>query len=150
MERVQGPEHSVAPAEAAVPSLAPTGSEGPRLPEAVARARELPGSAGAGALQEVERLLRALQPSAPDGELLLSLLEARSFDGLAGDDGTPTRVLAIEALLRLGYPWSIQVQPEDLAWYRAQQQRRGKTRLMILLGILAVELVGAGYLWLFT
>lgn len=149
MERVQAPDSAVVAPEAPLPSLATELPAEVSLAELASRARELPGSAGAEAVEALAARLSALQPTPADGELLLSLLEAGSFHGLAGDDGTPTRALAVEALLRLGYPWSIQIHPEELAWYRDHQRRQGGTRLMILLGILAVELLGAGYYWLF-
>jgi hypothetical protein len=138
---------AVVDAGSAVPSLATELPAEVSLAQLAAQARELPGSAGAEAVVALAARLAALQPTAADGELLLSLLEAGSFHGLAGDDGTPTRALAVEALLRLGYPWSVQIHPEELAWYRDHQRRRGNQRLMILLGILAVELVGAGLYW---
>ncbi len=149
MEQLQAPR-AVDADDAAVPSLPSVEIHPGLLPDLAARAREQPGEEGAEAQRFVEKLLGALQPAPRDGELLLGMLEAGSFSGLTGEDGTPTRALAIEALLRLGYPWSIQVHPDDLAWYRAHQQGRSRLRVMILLGILAAELVAAGALWLFT
>lgn len=141
MERVR-PE-GVTTAPEVVPSLAavdqPQGA--PQL-DAFARDARLPGSEGRAALSALHAALASLAPAEASGRALLALLDQGAFHQLVGDDGTPTRVLAVEALLRLGYPWALEVHPDELAWYRATVEARRRTRrLMILLGILGLELL---------
>lgn len=148
MEQLQRQAGSAeAPADV-VPSLPSVEVNAGLLPDLVQRARTETGVDGAEAQRLVEQLLATLRPGPENARVLLELLEARAFTGLSGEDGTPTLALAVEALLRQGYPWSLHVDPDDLTWFRQWQHRAAKRRrLLILLGILAAELVLAGALW---
>lgn len=150
MERVQ-PAVSPASGEAVVPSLAPVALPGdaPSL-EALARtARELPGSEGRAALQALHARLAGLAPTEENGRALVALLDRGELVGLVADDGALTRQLAVEALLGLGYPWALQIHPDELAWYRGSVSERARNRrLLILLGILGLELAALAALYL--
>lgn len=150
MERVQSAQ-SPASQEAAVPSLAAVEPlEGAPSLEALARtARELPGSEGRAALQALHARLAALAPTEENGRALVQLLDRGQLQGLVADDGRLTRPLAVEALLGLGYPWALQIHPDELAWYRASISERARNRrLLILLSILGLELVALAALYL--
>lgn len=129
-----------------MPSLAPfpqpTQVDLGRGLEALARtARAEPGQAGWEALHALQVLLGELAPTEENGKVLLRLLDEGAFHELRGDDGTPTRELAVAALLRLGYPWALQIHPDELAWYRALERRKKRDRILILLGIGAAAAV---------
>ena len=122
----------------------------PPLEQLALTARTMPGEEGREAHRKLHLALASLQPLEANGELLLRLLDEHAFDELRADDGTSTRELAIEALLRLGYPWALKVHPDELAWLRASQLAATRLKYMIVLGILAVGGVAAGFLaWYF-
>lgn len=52
---------------------------------------------------------------------LLSLLSSGQLAGLTGRGGTSARAVAVERLLQLGYPYALEVAPEDLAHWRAER-----------------------------
>lgn len=107
----------------------------------VARARA-PGADGRTAHAALRAALSTLAPSDAHGRALSKLLDDGAFNDLIADDGSLTRELAVEALLRLGYPWALQVHPDELAWYRSSVSQRARNRrVSILLGILAAELL---------
>lgn len=151
MERVQS---AVSPAsqEAVVPSLAPVDqldAGGPSLDTLARTARELPGAEGRAALASLHARLEALAPTEENGRALVQLLDRGDLTGLVADDGRLTRQLAVEALLGLGYPWALQIHPDELAWYRSSVSERARNRrLLILLGILGFELLAAAALYL--
>jgi hypothetical protein len=58
-------------------------------------------------------------------EVLHELLEGGRLEGLAESLGRPCRAAAVEALLGLGFPYALEVRPEDLAYLRSQQRRGG-------------------------
>jgi hypothetical protein len=148
MEQLQAPPVSGDARADVVPSLPSVEVNAALLPDLVQRARAEPGVDGVEAQRLVDQLLTTLLPGPEHAEVLLELLEKSAFTGLVGEDGTPTRARAIAALLRQGYPWSIQVHPDDLTWYRDwQQESSRRRRLMILLGILGAELLALGALW---
>ena len=93
----------------------------------------------------LEHLTAADSPD--DARTLIEGLEQHRFDGLTDGQGRPLRQLAIEALLRLGYPWALQVNPADLDWYRSQAREKKPPRRLLLLTLLAVlaALAGAGW-----
>lgn len=137
-------------AEEVVPSLAPMDQPvaSIELEALVARARE-PGADGRAAHAALHAALSTLAPSEAHGRALLKLLDDGAFNDLVADDGSLTRELAVEALLRLGYPWALRVHPDELAWYRASVfDRKRNRRLLILLSILGAELLALAALYL--
>ena len=85
-------------------------------------------------------------PSGRDATVLVQALDQGRLTGLADEQGRPLRALAIEALLRLGYPWALRITPSDLTWYRAQAptRRSGRERLAAL-AVLLVALAGVAW-----
>lgn len=134
-----------------VPSLANVepSSLVPPLEELAATARNMPGEEGRTAHRALHLALETLQPMDANGAQLLRLLDEHAFDELRADDGTSTRQLAVEALLRQGYPWALRVHPDELAWLRAHQFAAKRARYFILLGVLAIGAIGAAlfYAW---
>lgn len=141
MERVQSPISSVG-SEQVVPSLAPfdalSSVETPQLEQLALVGRTTPGKEGRDAITSLHAALSTLTPTEQNGELLLRLLDDGAFNDLRGDDGSSTRELAIESLLRLGYPWALRIHPDELAWYRRSQVASRQLKIMILLGVLAI------------
>jgi hypothetical protein len=52
---------------------------------------------------------------------LQSLLSSGALATLRASDGTSARAIAVERLLALGYPYALEVSPEDLAHWRAER-----------------------------
>jgi hypothetical protein len=150
MERVQAPEQAVPGEE--VPSLAPS------LPSASAvvpldklellaiTARTAPGQEGRDATTALHATLAAFPNTPEHAALLLRLLDEGAFNDVRADDGTPTREVAVEALLNLGYPWALQIQPEELAWYRNVEVVRRRNKWLLLLGVVALGAIAETFL----
>ena len=144
MERVQGQQEQSA--QAVVPSLAPF-SQVPEEPAAqnlelfALTARSTPGQEGRDALLALQQALETLTPTEENGKLLVRLLDEGAFNELRADDGSPTRELAVETLLRLGYPWALQIHPDELAWYRGTEAARQRNKYLLLIGIGALAAV---------
>jgi hypothetical protein len=145
MERVQAPDQQV---QAEVPSLAPFPPEAPTtdLEQLAATARSTPGSAGREALHALHDALSSLTPTEENGKRLLKLLDEGAFKELLTDDGSPSRELAVETLLRLGYPWALQIHPDELAWYRERAYLRKRNKWLILLGIFGLGAIAEAFL----
>jgi MFS family permease len=130
----------------APPSTATEGVD--RLASAVLRHGN--GLAGRAAASELEAALAQLVPSAQSGTLLHRLLDDGSLDTCFDLDGMPCRVALVSALVGLGYPWALEVSPEDLQLLRRETGRRRfrglKSRLATALSALASA--GWGLLWL--
>lgn len=151
MERVQS-QAAATSADEVVPSLAPfplVAEEGstPPLERLALTARSTPGQAGREALHSLHLALEVLGPSEPNATLLLRLLDEGAFNELRSDDGSLTRELAVETLLRLGYPWALQVHPDELAWYRASVFLRKRNKLLLLLAVLSAAGAIAAFLY---
>lgn len=148
MERVQAPQE-LADGGEVMASLAPfpDGSATRALEHLALTARATPGPAGRDALNLLHHSLAALTPSAENATLLLRLLDEGAFNELRADDGSSTRELAVETLLRLGYPWALQVHPDELAWYRTSLFLRKRNKLLILLAFIGLAAALAAYLY---
>ncbi len=78
---------------------------------------------------------------------LLELLRVRTF-GLERLEGVTPREVAVHAVLRAGYPWALELEPDDLAFVREEQaasrraRRRSFLRRLVPLGL---ALVGVGF-----
>lgn len=74
---------------------------------------------------------------------LLELLRERSF-GLERVDDVTLRELVVQAVLRAGYPWALELDPEELTFVREQQasgrraRRRSLLRRLMPLGLVLV------------
>ncbi|WP_375771274.1 hypothetical protein NR798_10360 [Archangium gephyra] len=120
---------------AELPSLAPwEAPPGPAVPEATPeQVRTLVGEARvaaseaertrvAGALNQQLDALAAGGGSREVADLLEQLLESGRLAGLADAEGRSCRAAATEALTRLGFPYALEVRPEDLAFLRGQAE----------------------------
>lgn len=90
--------------------------------------------------------IEQLRPHAPR---LLELLRVRTF-GLERLDRVTPREVAVQAVLRVGYPFALQLEPEDVAFVREQAAtvRRSRRRALLLrvlpvVGVLTMGVVAA-------
>jgi hypothetical protein len=91
------------------------------LSELIQRARNAAGEERAWLCTLVNRALAALS-TAPDKDrqaaLLLEMLDDEALHGLEDEQHVPCRAVAVEALLTIGYPWALQLEPEDVQFLR--------------------------------
>lgn len=74
---------------------------------------------------------------------LLGVLDEPQLKTIVDSQGRSPRAKAVEAVLGLGYPWALSLNPEDLAFYRAQTKpAASRTRLWVVMALLAG--LGAG------
>ncbi len=149
MERVQAPGQLKL--NEVVPSLAPFPAEGQLVPagqleQLALVARSTPGQVGRDALASLQDALLALTPTEENAKALLKLLDEGAFNELRADDGSPTRELAVETLLRLGYPWALQIHPDELAWYREAISTSRRNKWLLLLGVFGLGAVAEAFL----
>ena len=70
----------------------------------------------------VDRLARLdLGNPRTTADALLKVLASEDLASLHAPDGTSARAVAVERLLALGYPYALEVSPEDLAHWRAER-----------------------------
>jgi hypothetical protein len=70
----------------------------------------------------VDRLARFdLGSPRATADALLRILASEDLAALQAPDGTSARAVAVERLLALGYPYALEVSPEDLAHWRAER-----------------------------
>lgn len=145
MERVQAP--SQLEAGEAVPSLAPFPESAITISlEQLAIDARQPGSEGDAAAQSLQVALEKLVPTEENGSLLLRLMDEGVFHELRTADGTSMREIAVETLLRLGYPWALQIHPDELAWFRGIAAVRQRNKWLLLLGIFSLGAVAELFL----
>lgn len=100
-----------------------------------------------GALQMLVSGLATLPPTQANADVLVQLLEGTTLDGVQTREGYSVKELAVEALLRLGYPHALRIHPDALEWVRTQQRRRARSRwtraLAVALGVVNLGLWGA-------
>lgn len=159
MERVQAPEQAAQGED--VPSVAPFPS--PSIGELAPRdgiampalerfellaltARSAPGQEGRDAVASLHAMLGQFPPTDAHAKLLLRLLDEGAFNDVRSDDGTPTREVAIETLLSLGYPWALQIHPDELDWYRRADFLRKRNKWLLLLGIFGLGAIAEVFL----
>ncbi len=53
--------------------------------------------------------------------LVLEFLDDEVLHGLVAPNGVECRTAAVEVVLRVGYPWALQLEPEDMAFFRTQR-----------------------------
>ncbi len=140
-------------AEIAVPDLpAPDGrpkTQADALRRAVGEAVGSPGVDRPAASGQVNALLRTFVPMEANGRLLLELLGSNALEGLVDADGVECRREAVRALLRIGFPWALEIEPETLVWFRKVESSGRRTRWVVALTLLAALLSGGAY-WAVT
>jgi hypothetical protein len=134
---------------------------GSRVREAVRQGMEVPArgvlhlveaarsATGAEREELAERLGAQLEALGAGGgcrevaDLLLHLLEGGQLEGLVEGGGRTCRSVAVESLTRLGFPYALEVRPEDLEYLRAwTRRRRGPA---VPLGVLPAGVLGGGF-----
>lgn len=100
--------------------------EGISLSELIQRARNAVGEERAWLCTLVNRALPALS-NARDKDrqaaLLLEMLDDEALHGLEDEQRVLCRAVAVEALLTIGYPWALQLEPEDVQFLRDHPPR---------------------------
>lgn len=148
---------SLAPWEApGAPPGAEAGPEAPlsALPPLVEEARGAASAADRAALAErINRHLDALPAGGGSREvadLLEQLLEGGELAGLVEAEGRSCRAAATEALTRLGFPFALEVRPEDLAHLRGEDSgsRGSRWRDLEAAGVLGAGILGQWVLML--
>ena len=118
------------------------------LPGLIEQAREASGEERSARVHRVNGHLAAL--ATPEGsreaaDVLLRLLEDGSLEGLEGPRGRTCRAVAVETLLRLGFPYALEVRPEDLEHLRSQGSKRQRRHIPLrplAMGVVSAGLVG--------
>ena len=88
---------------------------------ALAEAR-VPGADAGARRTFVDRLARLdLGSPRATADALLKVLASEDLAILRAADGTSARAVAVERLLALGYPYALEVSPEDLAHWRTER-----------------------------
>ncbi len=147
------PLHQPAREEQAQDLAAPVQPEaGITLTELIQRARNASGEEQAWLCTLLNRSLGALSV-APDkdrqAELLLQMLDDEALHDLEDERRVACRAVAVEALLSIGYPWALQLEPDDVQFLRAHPLK-GTSALPLarifsgLAGTSAVAMLGWG------
>jgi hypothetical protein len=87
--------------------------------------------------------LAALPRSDAGARLLLQALASGRLAELVDTEGRLAAGEAVRALLRLGYPWALELEPEDLAAFRAEERRRAPARPWVVLALVGLLAAGA-------
>lgn len=97
---------------------------------------------------QLNQQLEVLPVTDDAGRLVLGMLSDGSLTGAADAHGRQCRAEAVKALLRLGYPWALEIDPETLAWFRSTERpKKGSwKRLALLLGALLFGAASTAYL----
>jgi uncharacterized membrane protein YbaN (DUF454 family) len=83
---------------------------------------QAPGADAGARRAAVDRLARLdLGSPRATADRLQQLLGSGELATLRASDGTSARAVAVERLLGLGYPYALEVSPEDLAHWRAER-----------------------------
>jgi len=122
------------------------------VPPLVEQARAASGAERAALAGHLNRELEALGSEGGSREvadLLLHLLESGQLEGLEEAEGRTCRGVAVETLVGLGYPYALEVRPEDLEYLRNQSQPTRKG--LLTKGALAAGVLGTGFVgeWVF-
>jgi hypothetical protein len=86
--------------------------------------REIGQRGDVAAADQLPDALAALPPNEPTRTMLRRLLERPDLDGKADSWGVPCRAALISAQLAQGYPYALEVSPDDLAWLRTVTSER--------------------------
>lgn len=103
------------------PTPPPRADGGISLSELIQRARNASGEERAWLCTLINRALGALstaQDKDRQAALLLEMLDDEALHELEDERRVPCRAVAVEALLTIGYPWALQLEPEDVQFLR--------------------------------
>lgn len=95
-----------------------------RLRTLVVKRTVTQGSARSQLAEEINAALRALERQEPSREVadfLLRQLESGALVGLVDGKGRSCRAVAVEALISMGFPYALEVSPDDLEHLRAEK-----------------------------
>jgi hypothetical protein len=95
--------------------------EGISLAELIQRARNAVGEERAWLCTLVNRALVAISTAADkdrQAALVLEMLDDEALHGLVDEREVACRAVAVEALLTIGYPWALQLEPVDVEFLR--------------------------------
>jgi hypothetical protein len=144
---VTGPGVDAQPRDLAAWQPGPAGAEGSEADELRLAVRDAQGAvaidqeATAG---RVNGLLGALKPREENGRLLLDLLETDALAGLRDATGKLCRQEAVRALLRLGFPWALEIDPDTLDWFRSVESPGGRRGRLVALALVLLAALGGG------
>jgi hypothetical protein len=123
--------------------------------DALQRARN---SEGDERLELAGRLNALLRRRASDAEreewaqFLLEKLDDEAFHDLYDSDGVSCRAVAVDAVLSLGFPWALHLEPDDLEYLRTVRPSRlpssGWRAMAVVTGVLAALFALAVFLHL--
>lgn len=80
----------------------------------------------ASAADELPEALAQLPVNEPSRVMLRRLLEGGALDGRSDAFGVPCRAALIAAQLKQGYPYALEVSPDELQWMREAVEQRAR------------------------
>ncbi len=110
-----------------------------------------------GAATKVNGVLAAIVAKGVEAEhratvakAILEVLEERHFKLATDANGLSCRSQAVAAVIALGYPWALQLHPDDLAFYREKSKpsRTGRWAALAIALAMAAGGLGAAWYWL--
>ncbi len=135
----------VVPLDAQPHAVAPSG-QAEALRQAVADAQTDPPLDRLAAAGRINGLLLALRPEEANGRLLVDLLHSGVLTDVLDEQGRDCRREAVRTLLRLGFPWALEIDPDTLSWFRSVESRQ-RNRRWVALAIVSGLLTLGGYFW---
>lgn len=104
-------------------------------------------NASTASVNALNGLLRSTSLEAVDrserAALLLKLLAEPSFKGAVDDSGASGRATAVKALLELGYPFALQVHPDDLVFFRGTQKNPFAVRKWVIASVAVAAIIAS-------
>ncbi len=86
-------------------------------------------------LEALEKIPEAASPERDRlVQQLLTFLDDEALHGLVAPNGVACRAAAIDAVLRVGYPWALQLEPEDVEFFRTQKPAFDKSGVAVKAG----------------
>lgn len=97
--------------------------------------------------RELEKA-RPGEDAAAVAAVVLRALDSKALVDLEAPDGVAPRARAVGALLALGYPWALHVDPVDLQFFREHGGRRRRARSWLVAALLAAAALAGAGAWL--
>lgn len=112
--------------------------------ETLQRARNAEGDDRLQLAAQLNQLMRTAPSDAERearAQFLLERLDDEAFHDLYDSDGVSCRAVAVEAVLALGFPWALHLEPDDLDYLRTVKPSRlapsGWRAMAVVTGVLA-------------